>query len=347
MNADNCESYKLDETIPSREILQRAYELAKDVWELAPWESMDERQVLAIRFADGQEGVISVMGTQGCHRAIALYPSFASYVRIRSVDENDEQSALDAFFSTRQMQLTFTSAADLKDGEMRDIRASGIKFKRAMNPSFVSYVPGYIDDRMGGEELARYLRFAKAFLAFHEAHGLDAIAVNDAPNKLVTTWSEDASGKWSKGEDDFSPLLPVRVNLDLDLVERVAALPVCDKDMFLEVAAFPIPMGRSPKGRGKMSRCVLAVEGATQFAMGVDLVETPDGRELDWTPIVEFALKIMLKFGTRPTHLAAFGCGLHGVLKALTDQKFKGTEFMPHNPCDSAHDVFEMLRERM
>ena len=341
------EIVKLDASRPSREQLQEAYELAKTVWDLALWEKMEERQVLTVHFADGREGVVSVMGEMGTHRAIAVYPSFAAYVRIRSADDGDEQSMLDVFFSTNHLQLAFEPAANLNDGEMRDIRASGVKFKRGMNPSFVSYVAGFADDRMGAAELTRYVAFLKAFLAFCDRHGTDAVSVNDGPNKLLTTWTEDASGNWTKGENDYSPMFPVGVTLDETLVEKVAALPVCDKEMCLEVAAFPLPTGRAPNGRGKMSRCVLAVEGATRFAMGFELVETPDDRELDWTPIVEFALKTMIKFEYRPTHLAAFGCGLHGVLKALTNTRFRGTEFLPNCPCDSAREVFGLIRARL
>lgn len=338
---------KLDTTRPTKAQLQEAYGLAKTVWDLAPWEGMDERQVLAVHFADGREGVVSVMGEMGTHRAIAVYPSFADYVQVRSIDPNDRQSTLDAFFSVHQLQLAFEAAANLHEGEMKDVKASGIKFKRGMNPSFVSYVAGFMDGRMGAGELARYIAFLKAFLAFYEKYGPEGVAVNNAPNKLLTTWTEDASGAWTKGENDYSPLLPVEVTIDEALIEAVAALPVSDKPMFLEVAAFPVPMGRAPSGRGKMSRCVLAVEGTTHFAMGVELVETPDDRELDWTPIVEFALKTMIKFEARPTHLAAFGCGLHGVLKSLTHTRFKGTEFMARNPCEVAREVFEQISARM
>ena len=341
------ERMKLDTTHPTRELLQEAYRLALEVWNDAPWERMDERQVLAVRFADGREGFLSVMGEMGTHRAIALYSSFADYVRVRSIDDSDVYDVEDAFFSTHQLQLAFEGAANMNKGEMADIRASGIKFKRGMNPSFVSYVPGFAPDRMGAGELTRFLDFIRAFMAFCEQHGSDAIATNDAPMKLVTTWREDASGIWTKGDDDFSPLLPVAVSLDESLIEKVAALPVSENTMCMEVGAFAVPVGRTPEGRGKMSRCVMIVEGATQFTMGVNIFETPDDRETDWTPVVEFALKTMIQFEKRPTHLAAFGTSLRGILQGLTKTRFKGTEFMPYNPCDAAHEAFAFVSDRM
>lgn len=337
---------ELDTSRPSREQLHEAYELARLVWSEAPWERMEERQVLAIRFADGRKGVVSVMGSEGCHFAIALYPLFASYVRIRSIDSRDVHSVGDAFFSTNQLQLAFGPARQMFEGEMKDLRASGVKFKRGMNPSFVSYFSGFAPDRMGGRELARYIAFLKAFRSFYAVHGPDAIAVNDAPRKLLTTWEENATGDWTKGEDEFSPLMPVAALLSDAQIERVAALPV-EKEMALEIGVFPFGCGRAPNGRGKMSRCVLVVDGATKYCMGVKIIETPDDREFDWSPVVEFALDTMLKFGARPSHLAVFGCGTKGILDSLTRQYFKGTTFMPYNPCDSAHELFDTMQERL
>ena len=119
--------------------------------------------------------------------------SFADYVRVRSIDDSDVYDIEDAFFSSHQLQLAFEGAANMNKGEMADIRASGLKFKRGMNPSFVSYVPGFAPGRMGAGELTRFLDFTRAFMAFCGQYGSDAIATNDAPMKLVTTWREDLS----------------------------------------------------------------------------------------------------------------------------------------------------------
>jgi len=338
---------KLDLSIPSKELLAEAYALAKQVWDLAPWKQMEERQILAIHFADGQQGIVSVMGTQGQHLAIAIYPTFSTYMQIRSVDQHDEQSALDAFYATNHLQLAFGPASHLHGNEMRDIKASGFNFRRGYNPAFTSYVSGFVDDRMGADELTQFIRFLRAFLAFYDQHGPDAVAVNDRPYKLLTTWTEDMAGNWAKGENDYSAMPSVSASPDESLIDRVAALRVRKKqEFFLEVAAFPIPAGQAPNGRGKMSRCVIAVEGATQFILGATIVETPDDREFDWTPAIEFALNTIIDLGFRPSKLAAFGCGLYCALKNLTATRFKGTEFMPYNPCDSAHKIFAELQDR-
>jgi hypothetical protein len=336
----------IDTSRPSPEELREAFALAKCVWDEAPWERLDERQVLAVHFADGQSGFVSVMGVNGQHRAISVYPSFAAYLCIRSIDERHEDSFMDAFFSVSQLQLAFLPAANLPKGAMADMRASGVRFKRGMNPSFESYVAGFMTDRMGGRELRRYVAFLKAFRAFCERHGSESIICNDAPNKMLTTWTEDSSGNWAKGENDYSPMLPVAVRMDEDLLARVAALPVRE-NFSLEIGAFVIPMGQAPNGRGKMSRLVMLVDVATQMILGAEPVETSDARGLDWTPIVDMVFEKLCELGSRPKAWATTAYALRGILKGLSRSSLTGTAYDSGSSCECVRDSFEFLRRRM
>ena len=89
MNAKVPKVASPDLEMPSAELRKEAYELAFSVWEMEPWIDFIEEQVLAIRFADGAERFLSVMGRNGEHRAIALYPDAATYWRIRGSEDGD------------------------------------------------------------------------------------------------------------------------------------------------------------------------------------------------------------------------------------------------------------------
>ena len=91
--------------------------------------------------------------TGNSQTAIALYPDMGTYSRIRSIREDDDADAMDAFMSTHQLQLVFCRAAELMKGERAAIKASGVKFPRGVNPSFVSYVAGFAPDAMGAGEM--------------------------------------------------------------------------------------------------------------------------------------------------------------------------------------------------
>jgi len=337
---------KLDLTPRSPELLSKAYDLAKRVYDRALWEEMEERQLLAVELKDGRKRVLSVMGGQGTHLAIALYPSKAEFERLHAIDDNDIHDIQDAFFGLNHLQLAFGPASELQEGEMKDVRASGVKFKRGVNPTFVSYVAGFAPARMGGEEMAEAVEILEAFLTYLDKFGSESLPVLTHTSQLLQTWIEDASGVWTKGENDYSGCLPVAVNMNESLVSRVAALPV-KKGLFLEIGAFVIPLGRGVDKRGKMSRLLLAVDGPTQLVLDTDIIVAPDDSEFDWTEAVDFVLNTMIKLDCRPQNLAVFGHNLHGVVKKLTRNYFHGTKFWDDCPCDSAHEAFEFMAERI
>jgi hypothetical protein len=81
--------------------------------------------------------------------------------------------------------------------------------------------------------------------------------------------------------------------------------------------------------------------------MGVNILTPPEGREFDWTPAVEFALDVIVKFGYKPGRLAVLGASLEGVLSGLCRTELKGTEFLPHSECEAVRDVYEFTAQRM
>lgn len=324
---------------PSASLRKEAYERAAAVWEMEPWIDFIEEQVLAIRFADGTERFLSVLGSHGEYRALALYPDAASYWRIRGVDDGDETDLMDAFMSTAQLQLFFCKSSELMRGERAAIKASGVKFPRGVNPSFVSYIPGFAPDAMGAGEMRETLRFVKAFYGFRKDHMAGEVRPLAHPFDLYTTWTENENGLWAKGENDFSPMLPVATTIDQDLLDKVAALEV-KRHLFLEIGVFPVPVGKTPSGRGKMSKLVMVVDKATTFVCVARVVETPDDRETDWTPVVETVLNGVCALGVRPEMFASSSRKMEAILKGLCATEFKGTKVFEHSPCYTAKTAF-------
>ncbi|MGN0852147.1 MAG: DUF6930 domain-containing protein [Kiritimatiellia bacterium] len=335
-----------DLEMPSAELRKEAYELALSIWDMMPWVDFVEEQVLSIRFADGAERFLSVLGSHGEYRALAFYPDAASYWRIRGADEDEQVDLMEAFMSTAQLQLFFCKSPELLRGERAAIKASGVKFPRGVNPSFVSYIPGFAPDAMGAGEMRETLRFIKAFCGFRKDHMANEVRSIARPFDLYTTWAEDAKGCWTKGENDFSPMLPVVATLDQNLVGQVAALQVKQK-LFLEIGVFPVPAGRTPSGRGKMSKFVLLADGPTQFVLGTDIVETPDDRETDWTPIVESVFKTLCKFGMRPKHFASTSRQMEAILNGLCATSFKGSKVVERASCASAKAAYSEISARL
>lgn len=343
---NNAKVTRPDLETPTGELRKEAYELALSVWEMAPWLDLIEEQLLAIRFKDGTERFLSVMGSNGEHRAIALYPNAATYWRMRGIDNDDNDDLLDAFLSTNHLQLYFCKAPDLLRGERTAIKESGVKFPRGVNPSFCSYVAGFAPDAMGAGELRETLRFVRAFLDFRKDHAADEIRPLARPSDLIATWTEDGDGNWTKGEDEFSPMLPVAVTLDENLVRKVAALKV-RKHAFLEIGVFPVSVGKTPSGRGKMSKLVMLVDGPTQYAFGAEAIETPDDRETDWTPIIDAVFRKLCNIGFRPEIFASTSRQMEAILQGLCNTDFKRSKVFARASCDSAKAMFRKFSSQV
>jgi len=336
---------KLDLTPRSAELLARAYDLAGRVYARAPWTELEERQLLSVELKDGRRRILSVMGEQGTHLAIALYPSKAEFEQMCSIDDGDLADLQDAFFGLNQLQLAFGPASELQEGEMKDVRASGVKFKRGVNPTFVTYVAGFAPARMGGEEMSETVDVLEAFLAYLDRFGTASLPVITHTSQLLPTWTEDASGAWTKGENDYSGCLPVAVKMNDALVAQVSELPV-DEDRSLEVGAFVMPIGRGVDRRGKMSRVLLIVDERSGAPLGTQIFSAPDDAEFDWSEAVDFILNTFVQMNSRPKFLAVFGRSLHAVFKNLTRNSFPGTEFLEDSFCDSAHEAFDFISQR-
>ena len=65
----------LDDTPPPPEQYARFYALAKRILDEAPWEYLEESQVVAVERNAAETDFVSVMGALGTHFAVAVYPS--------------------------------------------------------------------------------------------------------------------------------------------------------------------------------------------------------------------------------------------------------------------------------
>jgi hypothetical protein len=93
----------LDNTPPTQEQYNRFYALAKRIFEAAPWEYLEECQVLAVERNADETDFVSVMGAIQQHYAVAVYPSLVCLDRVMSISECSGQEARDIMFDIPQM----------------------------------------------------------------------------------------------------------------------------------------------------------------------------------------------------------------------------------------------------
>jgi hypothetical protein len=126
------------------------YDLADRLYQLAPWESVGEDQIIRLIHPEtGESGYLSIMGELGTHRSLAVYLGEEALHRYNLMQEDDpddpevpREDSLMLLLETRQIQLAFGHRAELRKDELAEIKQLGRKYRGECWPSFRSYHPG-------------------------------------------------------------------------------------------------------------------------------------------------------------------------------------------------------------
>ena len=127
----------------------RLYDLADQLYHLAPWAWMTEDQIIGIRHPEtGEFAYISIMGALGSHLCLALYLGDEALHRFNLMQREDpcdpsfpQQDSLGLVLETRQLQVAFGSRQDLGKHEIASIKSLGRKYRGENWPSMRSYFP--------------------------------------------------------------------------------------------------------------------------------------------------------------------------------------------------------------
>ncbi|MEA5617216.1 hypothetical protein VB711_05100 [Cronbergia sp. UHCC 0137] len=118
----------IDSQIPDLppQYAQILHNKALAIWEAAPWEFLEEQQILSIEINKWDIGTLyaSVMGMLGIEYGILLYRSEESLKRFRESVLREEESMQDleeAFLKQDCLFLTFESAEDINEDEVEDL----------------------------------------------------------------------------------------------------------------------------------------------------------------------------------------------------------------------------------
>ncbi len=114
----------IDSQVPDLppEYAQQMHEKAYAIWQAAPWEFLEEQQILSIEINKWDIGTLyaSVMGMLGMEYGILLYRSEESLKRFRASvlrDEESTQNLEEAFLKQDCLFLTFERATETEDDE--------------------------------------------------------------------------------------------------------------------------------------------------------------------------------------------------------------------------------------
>ncbi len=291
----------LDDAPPSPEQYARFYALAKRILDEAPWEYLEESQVVAVERDAAETDFVSVMGALGTHFAVAVYPSLVGLKYFMTLDELPQQEASDLFFELPQHQLVFGSKAELFPGERETIEASGLRFKNGKWPSARAFAPGYYPWKAGAKGLESLCVTLEQLLAVLD----DEVEIPFAQGMaapFLTRFQKD--GTWRTEIRTHEPkVFSYQIELPQDLLSAVQALPV--QVMCMEIDCFPMMMRVGKKAeRNVCPRQLMMVDRASQFIFPSDIISPEKGKTWAFATAVPAILRQFAKLGFRPATAA-------------------------------------------
>ena len=129
---------------------ERLYDLADQLYRVAPWAWMREAQLVGLRHPEtGEIAHISIMGRDGIHFCLALYLEPESLHRFNLIQEAEyegitlsEEDTIGLIFESRQLQASFNPRSELEPRELAEIKRLGRKYRGKNWPAFRSFHPG-------------------------------------------------------------------------------------------------------------------------------------------------------------------------------------------------------------
>jgi len=339
----------LDDAPPTQEQYGRLYTLARRIFDVRPWERLQESQILAVESdpAGGKEArFVSVMGALKTHFSVAVYPTLECLASFMEMDESPSLETVALLFERPFLQLVFDSKTRLLPGERETVAASGIRFKNGRWPSAQSFVPGYFPWKTGATETETLCEALEQLLAKLEA-GWD-IPEYRGRNGIFCTRSL-RNGVWEETLRRHEPhVFNIPLDLPQALMQQILDLP--QRDACIEADCCPMMMVRvgKPSQRQLCPRQLLLVDRASCFALGFETLSPDEGKAWSFSNAIPAFLKRLVTLGFRPRAMAfarpvmaAWAGPLCDMLGIAVDDA----------PCESLrevwHDVVSMLQRRM
>ena len=298
----------------STETWTRLYELAAAYKEMAPWEFMEETDVVGFQHPQTKQfGFISVMGMAGEHTALALYHGAEAYFRFLDFQYRGIPNPLDLLF-TRQTQLSFEDREMIEKEDREVIKALGLKFRGRGNwPQFRSYRYGMLPWIIDEEGEANFLITALEQI-------LDVAPRFEANTDLLTPPSRTRSKKQNsdivfcrvpvqangspRWEDQFVEIEqpeaePFKPIIDIGLLSELKPLPKNQMTIQVAVNIIPSPIvGES--GRPVFPAMFMGVDKASGMILAAEMMEPQDPIEGTWQNIAPNFMIMLKRLGATP-----------------------------------------------
>lgn len=181
------------------------HDLADRLYQLAPWDWMEESQLVRLIHPDtGESGYLSVMGAAGEHVCLAVYLGEEALRRFHLMQSDDpcdpaipQEDRLHLILESRQLQCAFGTRGALRKDELAEIKKLGRKYRGDNWPTFRSFRPGHAPGPVDDAEAAWLAHAIEQLLAVAPALEHDPLGDSRlAGDEIEVLTREFRDGAW-------------------------------------------------------------------------------------------------------------------------------------------------------
>jgi hypothetical protein len=332
---------------------QELLELAIRVKQLAPWQWMEETDLVGIESPEtGEIGFISVMGSVGEYEAVALYLDAEGFYGFLDFVE-DETATADRLLETPHLQAAFSERKYLEKWDRDLIRQLGMKVARSQaSPIFRSYRPGY---------LPWFVTLPEARFLIHALSQIIGIAtrLRDGVQPFNPTGRIDQGGylmrvsrKAESGliwEDQVWQIPrpkaePVRALVDSVVFEQLKRIPQSQHQLEADFLLAPGRIG-APGERPLAPYMLMVADSESRFILGCDVMAAGTSLAATRASLPNCFAKILLQNRISPRRVVVRSEWLRNLLKTLTQSL--NIELIQSGDLPSIDEAASSMREWM
>jgi len=305
------------------------HDLAARLHDLAPWDWMQEDQIIRLIHPDtGEHGHISIMGSMGEHRALALYIGAEALARFHFMNSDDpsdpaipKADLMALILETRQLQCSYGTRSELRPDELSEIKKLGRKYRGDNWPMFRSFHPGRAPGPLDEAERAWLAHAIEQLMTVAPALKIDPLGdarLIDGGLDILTR--RQTGGTWEScwtELDDYTFEWPVPAPDEIDL-EKIKALDrLTDIECLFQL--MPSPIGRSAAD-AVFPYLAITADRKSGLILGTDLLTIEKQSHAGMIASVPGVfLRQWLKAGIRPASINVSSITTYSMLEITAD----------------------------
>jgi hypothetical protein len=310
---------------------RRAYKLAGEVRDLAPWTWIYDNTYLG--FVDPKNGTqhfISVLGKAGEHFAITVYRSAEDLFKILDLLDNPA-AAPDTFFKTSQLQVSFDDRNDLDAADLRIIKTLKLSFRgKQAWPRFRSLLPGHVLWQLNSDELRllcialeQVLIVAPRFKDDEDELGrLTDLGMEEHVFLMRTPLGQDPHGEWQESMVKVArpPTPEFFPELDEKRLECVMRLPRAEGGFETDIRLLPNPIQDRKGERPYFPVVLMLVEQERGLVIGCEMMAPLPSLDSVYQCAAGLLLAMMVKEECRPEEIQVRTEQMASLLRGLCEK---------------------------